>query len=95
MKMTNCKFLKPFKINAIVLYPFVLYCDLKPSEELICHEEVHFDQIKREGVVVFYFNYLLEYWVGRKKGLSHYEAYRNISYEQEAYEVQGKLQTNT
>jgi hypothetical protein len=85
MKITNCRFLKPLKINAIVLYPFVLYCDAKPSDEILKHEEIHLNQIKRDGVMGFYVQYLREYFMGRKQGLSHDQAYRNISYEKEAY----------
>jgi hypothetical protein len=85
MKITNCKFLKTLKINAIVLYPFVLYCDRTPSEDIISHEQVHLDQIKRDGVIKFYAKYLREYIKGRRCGLSHYEAYRSICYEREAY----------
>lgn len=85
MKIMNCKILKPLKINAIVLYPFVLYCDPKPDPKIISHEQVHLDQIKRDGVLKFYSKYLWEYLKGRKKGLSHYEAYRKISYEEEAF----------
>lgn len=50
------------------------------------HEQVHLKQIKREGVFRFYTRYLLEYFKGRKNGLTHYQAYRNISYEREAYD---------
>lgn len=84
-KITNCKFLKRYHINAIVLYPFVLYCDQEPGMRIISHEMVHLDQIKNDGVVKFYARYLLEYFRGRIQGMSHFEAYRNISYEKEAY----------
>lgn len=73
-------------INAIVLYPFVLYCEADPSEELIMHEEVHLSQIRKDGVFKFYSRYLKEYIGGRFRGLTHYAAYRNISYEQEAFQ---------
>ena len=88
MNVYNCRFLKPFHINAIVLYPFVLYCEKHPDELIKLHEQVHLDQIKRDGFWRFYVRYLLQYWQGRRLGLSHYEAYRNISYEQEAFQVE-------
>lgn len=91
MKITNCKFLKPFQINAIVLYPFVLYCDPNPSPDIITHEQVHLDQIKRTGVLKFYSRYVWEYLKGRKEGLNHFAAYRNISFEKEAYEKQDEF----
>ena len=85
MQIKNCKFLRPLKINAIVIYPFVLYCDACPSEEIVRHEGVHLRQIQEEGVLRFYFQYLKEYLLNRKRGLNHHAAYRNISYEKEAY----------
>ena len=85
MNIYNCRFLKPFNINAIVLYPFILYCDKNPVEEVIRHELVHIQQIKKLGVGKFYALYLWEYCQGRRQGLTHDEAYRNISFEREAY----------
>ncbi len=86
MQVTNCKFLKFFKINAIVLYPFVLYCDSQPDTLIVMHESIHLKQIKRDGVIRFYTRYLVEYFKGRQSGMTHYQAYRNISYEKEAYD---------
>lgn len=47
------------------------------------HEKIHTAQMKELGYILFYIIYLLE-WVVRlfKKG----NAYRNISFEREAYE---------
>lgn len=88
MNITNCKFLRFFRINAIVIYPFVLYQDRHPCEAITSHEKIHLRQIKDLGVIKFYYLYLKEYLIGRKRGLSHYEAYRQISFEREAYEKQ-------
>ena len=88
MNIKNCKFLSPLKINGIVLYPFVLYCEKEPAPEVIRHEEVHLEQIKRDGVGTFYYRYLRDYFKGRFSGLSHDEAYRSIPYEKEAYSRQ-------
>lgn len=87
MKIKNCRILKPLGINAIVLFPFVLYQDKHPSDLIIRHEQVHLDQIKDLGVINFYRRYLWEYIQGRRLGLNHDEAYRNISFEQEAYKI--------
>lgn len=88
MNITNCKFLKFFKINAIVIFPFVLYQDKHPSSLITSHEQIHLRQIKELGAFKFYYLYVKEYLIGRKRGLSHYEAYRQISFEREAYEKQ-------
>lgn len=84
-EIKNCRFLKRFNINAIVLYPFVLYCDPTPGKRITSHERVHLEQIKKDGVVTFYVRYLFEYVRGRINGLTHDESYRSISYEVEAY----------
>lgn len=88
----NIKGIFPLKwlgINAIVIYPIVLYADRKLADQLIKHEEIHLQQIKRYGVRRFYTRYLLEYLENRKTGMSHDEAYREISFEKEAYAHQG------
>lgn len=78
-------FLRWLGINAIVLYPFVFYAQRKLNPIIQKHEEIHLQQIKYYGVGKFYTRYLLEYVANRKRGLSHYRAYREISFEKEAY----------
>lgn len=82
------KFLRWFGINGIVLWPFILYAERDPDPFIMNHESIHLEQIRRSGVLKFYAQYLSEYFRGRKKGLSHDEAYRNISFEKEAYQNQ-------
>lgn len=79
------KFLRWFGINGIVLWPFVFYSDKIPDPVVMNHEGIHLEQIRRTGVLKFYAQYLSEYFHGRRKGLSHHEAYRGISFEKEAY----------
>lgn len=83
----NCYLLKFLGINAIVLFPFVLYREKVPSRSIVRHELVHLKQIKKNGIIKFYSRYLLEYFIGRKNGLSHFEAYKNISFEREAFDL--------
>ncbi len=84
----NVKLLRWFGINGIVLWPFVLYADKDPHPFVKNHEAIHVAQIRRDGVLKFYARYLGEYARGRLAGLSHNEAYFQISYEQEAYSNQ-------
>lgn len=91
MNIRNARFLRWFGINGIVLWPFVLYADKEPPAEICNHESIHLDQIRRAGVVGFYVRYLREYLAGRRQGLGHHQAYRNISFEQEAYQNQHDL----
>jgi hypothetical protein len=87
----NIKGVKPlhwFGINAIVFYPFVLYADEEINPVILKHEEIHLQQIRRDGILAFYVRYLREYLSLRKQGMNHHAAYRGISYEQEAYAFQ-------
>lgn len=54
-------------------------------ETLLRHELVHVSQIARLGAVRFYWSYVREYVALRRSGLSRSEAYRNISFEAEAF----------
>lgn len=88
MNIRNVRILRWFGINGIVLWPFVLYAEKNPHILVRNHEAIHVAQIKRDGVLKFYVLYLGEYFKGRLQGLSHNEAYFNISYEREAYKNQ-------
>ncbi len=89
--LKNVRPLGWFRINGIVLWPFLLYADRDPHAVIMNHEEIHIDQLKRNGVVKFYLAYLREYFQGRRIGLTHDQAYRNISFEREAYQFQEDL----
>ncbi|MES2527273.1 MAG: hypothetical protein V4598_09300 [Bdellovibrionota bacterium] len=86
--LKNIRPLSYFRINGIVLWPFLLYADRDPHPIVMNHEQIHLEQLRREGVARFYLLYLVEYFRGRREGLTHDEAYRNISFEREAYEFQ-------
>jgi hypothetical protein len=90
MNIKGVFFLNLFGIRGIVLYPFILFAPKNPDVELLQHELIHWGQIKSVGFFSFYGIYLKEYFAGRARGLSHNEAYREISFEQEAYAHQGK-----
>ena len=51
---------------------------------LLRHELVHVEQINRLGFFRFYWRYLREYIALRRSGLKAFEAYRRVSFEQEA-----------
>lgn len=61
-------------VEGITLYPFIFYQG-EPSTAIRNHEWIHIDQIRRDGVVKFYFNYL-------RKDLFNYG---HGPYEKEAY----------
>jgi hypothetical protein len=54
-------------------------------ERLLRHELTHVAQIARVGFFTFYWRYLTEYISHRRAGLSSIAAYRNISFEKEAF----------
>jgi hypothetical protein len=78
------------RITGICLFPFIFVND-KTNKVLVNHEKIHYQQAKELLVIPFYIWYLLEwvflmmiYWDWEK-------AYRNISFEQEAYANQANL----
>lgn len=88
--VTNSLIAKAIKVNGIVLYPFIFFSDKTPDKVLINHEMIHVSQIKRDGLLRFYGNYLKEYFIFRLSKMNHQQAYRSISYEIEAYDNQEK-----
>ena len=54
-------------------------------DRLIRHELVHVEQVGRLGFLRFLFRYGREYVGNRRRGLKSAEAYRRISFEEEAF----------
>jgi hypothetical protein len=53
--------------------------------ELLRHELAHVRQVSRFGILGFYCRYLVEFVRNLGKGMSFDAAYRNISFEREAF----------
>lgn len=71
----------------MAVWPFILLRskDYIQNQAILNHERIHLRQ-QLEGLLIgFYLIYALEYLMGRFSNLSHDAAYRNISYEREAY----------
>ncbi len=68
----------------MALFPFVLIKE-KPRKTLLNHEAIHLRQQMELGILPFYVWYLIEYAIRRIKFGNHYLAYRNISFEREAF----------
>lgn len=79
-----------FGYKAVVIYPFLFHVGELDAITLN-HERIHFDQIKRDGVLKFYAKYLMEYTKNRFKGMGHWDSYFSISYEVEAYSNENNL----
>ena len=81
------KFLTPKKFTAIVIFPFLITRDknIKNNEVIINHENIHFRQIIEMLIIPFYVWYAIEFIIRLFQYKNKYQAYRNISFEREAY----------
>ena len=77
----------------IALWPFIVVKnhELKTDKIFINHERIHLRQQLELLVIPFYLIYLLEYCVRLFQYRNSQEAYRNISFEREAYEMEKEL----
>lgn len=80
----------PF-INGITLWPFVLCKSANPDAVLLNHERIHLRQQIELLVLPFYLIYLVELIYNFAKYGNFWRAYRQISFEKEAYEKEGDL----
>lgn len=71
----------------ITLFPFVFLksSDLKHRKFLINHENIHLRQQLELLVIPFYLIYLVEFFIRLIKYRNWKLAYKNISFEREAY----------
>jgi len=72
--------------RGMCLYPFVLIGkETEVTDQLLTHEKIHLKQQLETFIIPFYLWYLLEF-LFRLIQYGHFEkAYRNISFEREAY----------
>lgn len=86
LKTLYVKYLTLGFASAITLFPFVLVLkDVKLSKTLVRHEKIHLAQQVELLVFPFYVIYFLEYLLKIAYYKNHYLAYKNISFEREAY----------
>ncbi|MGC6429686.1 MAG: hypothetical protein ACON5F_01440 [Jejuia sp.] len=88
------KYLAPKGYNGITLYPFIFLGDtkLKINETLVNHEQIHLKQQLELLVLPFYIWYVLEFIFRYIQFKNWSLAYRNISFEREAYAKEKDLQ---
>ncbi len=77
----------------LTLYPFIFLKqkELKEDEQLINHEKIHLKQQLELLIVFFYLFYGLEWFVKCMKYKNGYIAYKNLSFEREAYKNEANL----
>lgn len=82
------RLLKSTKIIGITLFPFILLRDkrYKSDQILLNHEKIHLRQQMELLIVFFYIWYLSEFLYKVIKFKNKYSAYREISFEREAYD---------
>jgi len=81
------------KANAITIFPFIFLKNkaLKRNAILIQHERIHIRQAVELLVIFFYIWYLLEFCIHYIRLRDFYRAYRQISFEQEAYAKEAEM----
>ncbi|OIN59694.1 hypothetical protein [Arsenicibacter rosenii] len=72
-------------VDGMALWPFVLVKEAVTDPCLINHERIHLRQQLELGLIIFYIWYFAEYLIRRIQYKNHYRAYRNISFEREAF----------
>lgn len=87
------KYLVPRGYTGLAVYPFVFlkHKHLKFDTILINHEKIHLKQQLELLVVPFFLLYTLEFCVRFIQYKNWYLAYRNISFEREAYSNEHNL----
>jgi len=80
--------------DGIMLFPFIILGkeDFSKNKVILNHEHIHIRQAIELLVIPFYILYLGEFFIRRISSKSKFEAYRKISFEQEAYSHDDNLQ---
>jgi len=88
------KYLIPKGYAGVTIYPFVFlkYASSKDDKVLINHERIHLKQQLELLIIPFYILYIIEFLVRLIQYRSWYSAYRNISFEREAYANESNLE---
>ena len=87
MRIIASRYLIPKGFIGITLYPLIIVKDKKLLQyrRLLNHEKIHLRQQAEMLVLPFYIWYLVEYAVKLIMYRNTHKAYRNISFEREAY----------
>lgn len=83
----------PKNYYGITIYPFIFLKnkELKKDTVLINHEKIHLKQQLELLIIPFYLLYGAEWLIKLLKYKNRYLAYRNLSFEREAYENEHNL----
>lgn len=77
-------------MGAVTIYPYILIADSAADAdiELLRHEMIHVEQIRKMGTAAFYFNYLKQMVTGFVRTGDFNTAYLKNEFEAEAYSRQ-------
>ena len=81
------KHIVPKGFIGITLYPFIFLKNktLKENKVLVNHEKIHLKQQIELLIFLFYFFYGIEFIIKLLKYKNAFVAYKNLSFEREAY----------
>ncbi|MFC6096855.1 hypothetical protein ACFPVY_09380 [Flavobacterium qiangtangense] len=87
------KYLIPKGYRGLTLFPFVIIRDFldKENKVLLNHERIHIRQQLELLILPFFVLYFLEYLIRLVQFKDRNKAYRNISFEREAYDNERNL----
>lgn len=93
MIILSLRLLRKTRINGITIFPFIFLREsaFKKNKILINHEKIHIRQQLELLVIFFYLWYVVEYYYWYFKLKDKHLAYRNISFEREAYAMEEDL----
>lgn len=85
--------IKYLDISGITLFPFIILRDkqLIYNKRIMNHERIHIRQQAELLVLPFYVLYLIEFGIGFIKYKNRLTAYKNISFEREAFKHDSDL----
>lgn len=90
MKVIHNKFFPFGSYRTINLFGVLFTKNNKLSKRTINHESIHTAQMKELLYIPFYIWYAIEYLFTRFSNSTQNKAYRDISFEEEAYNNEGK-----
>jgi hypothetical protein len=81
------------KADAVTIFPFIFMRKerFRHNTNLLNHERIHLRQALELLIIPFYVWYLIEFCCRLPRYRNFYLAYRNISFEREAYENDSNL----
>lgn len=87
MLLIISKFWVPKGFTGITVYPFIFVREnyLRTNKTFVNHEKIHLRQQIELLIILFFIWYVLEFFVRLIQFGNRKKAYRNISFEREAY----------